>query len=263
MSNEKLAREVLSAILEKDVLYVQLSQQEVVIADEERMFTMSRLDFKARIRDENGREEMVLIELQKSKLPTNLLRFRTYLGMSYSNRHSQSEDTRETLLPIITIYILSYNIEDIPVMAAKVGRRVTDMSSREELPIKSDFIELLTQDCYVLQGHRLLPRRRTRIEQFMTLFNQAWIKERNLILDLEEVSDEFKDVAEYLQRPLLEEETRMKLLSEEELESVFALQEAERAELLDELSKAKAREREALLKVARGMKAAGGSLEEI
>ncbi len=40
MSNDKLARKVLSVILEKEVLELELSQQEVVVKDEERRFTL-------------------------------------------------------------------------------------------------------------------------------------------------------------------------------------------------------------------------------
>jgi hypothetical protein len=230
MSNDRLARKVLSVILEKEVLELELAQQEIVIEEPERRFTLYRLDFKALIRDENGKQETVLIELQKSKLPTNALRFRSYLGFSYAQK-PKSPGLGETALPIITIYILGYNVEDIPVLATKVDRRIIDMSKHEELKIESDFINLVTHTCYILQVRRLPQQRLSRIEQFMTLFNQAWVAEKNFILDLAVVPDEFKDIAEYLQRPLEEEELQRKLRAEEEVEILFALQEAEKEEL--------------------------------
>ncbi|MEZ4988064.1 MAG: hypothetical protein R2795_24050 [Saprospiraceae bacterium] len=49
------------------------------------------------------------------------------------------------------------------------------------------------------------------------------------ILDLQEVPKGFEDIAEYLQRPLQEEEIRAKLRAEEEVETLFAQQEAEKA----------------------------------
>jgi hypothetical protein len=237
MSNDRLARKVLSVILEKEVLELELAQQEVVVEDQERRFTLYRLDFKALTRDENGRQEQVLIELQKSKLPTNVLRFRNYLGLSYTKKAKTPEPpgSREGALPIISIYILGYNIEDIPVLAAKVDRRIIDLSRHEELHIESDFIDLLTHTCYILQVRRLPEQRRSRIEQFMTLFNQAWEEEEKFILNLEEVPEEFKDIAEYLQRPLKEEELRERLRAEEEVEALFAMQEAERVELRNQL----------------------------
>ena len=136
MSNDKLARKVLSVILEKEVLELELSQQELVIEDEERRFTLYRLDFKAVILEENGRRETVLIELQKSKLPTNVLRFRNYLGLAYTHKtkakHPGTQVAQDSALPIISIYILGYNVEDIPSVAVKVESRIVDKSRHEE-----------------------------------------------------------------------------------------------------------------------------------
>jgi len=255
MSNDKLARKVLSVILEKEVLELELSQQEVVVEDEERRFTLYRLDFKAVIEDENGRRETVLIELQKSKLPTNVLRFRSYLGLAYTQKirikHPETQVEQDGALPIISIYILGYNVEDIPRAAITVNHRIIDMSSREELDIQSDFIDLLTHTTCILQVRRLPEQRRSRIEQFLTLFNQAWVMEQKYILDLQEVPEGFEDIAEYLQRPLQEEEIRAKLRAEEEVESMFAQQEAENAyykrtaeEARRQIEEAKAREEE-------------------
>ncbi|HMQ48810.1 MAG TPA: hypothetical protein PKA00_15430 [Saprospiraceae bacterium] len=247
MSNERLARKVLSVILDKEVISVELSQQEIILEDEERQFTMYRLDFKAQIRDQSGKVETVLVELQKSKLPTNELRFRSYLGHAYLHRNKQmSADgiEYEIAWPIISIYIMGYNLPDIPAMAVKVDQRITDLSSRQLLELESDFIALLTHDCYILQVRRLPGERRTRIERFMTLFNQAWVKEANYILDLEDVPEEFKDIAEYLQLPLLNDEMRKKLQAEQAMEDLFVSQETriKQLEVQKEAAEAKAEE---------------------
>jgi hypothetical protein len=281
MSNDKLARKVLSVILEKEVLELELSQQEVVVEDEERRFTLYRLDFKAVILDENGRKETVLIELQKSKLPTNVLRFRNYLGFAYTHKtnvkNPETQVAQDSALPIISIYILGYNVEDIPTTAVKVDRKIMDLSRHEEMDIKSDFIDLLTHTCYILQVRRLPEQRRSRIEQFLTLFNQAWVMEEKYILDLQEVPKGFEDIAEYLQRPLQEEEIRAKLRAEEEVEAIFALQEAEKAQLLRRVEEAVAQKeeerrqkesalqqmRESKLKLARVLLRTGMSVKEV
>ena len=249
MANDRLAKKVLSVILDKEVLELELTQQEMVIEDQERRFTLYRLDFKAVIRDEDGRRQTVLIELQKSKLPTNILRFRSYLGLSYAKRTAETPPVAEQgPLPIISIYILGYSVEDIPVMAARVNRRVMDLSRGVELNIRSDFIDLLTHECYILQVRRLPEVRRSRIERFMTLFNQAWVAEDHFILDLAEVPEEFRDIAEYLQRPLQEEEILSRLRAEEELDILFAQQEAEKEQLLSQLEEARVREEEARIR---------------
>ncbi len=225
MSNDKLARKVLSTILEQEVVELDLAQQEYVVTDEDRHFTLFRLDFKAVISNNQGKKEKVLIELQKSKLPTNLLRFRNYLGNAYTQK-KQNKEEDPILLPIIAIYILGYNVEDIPVMAALVDRKVIDISSKKEIKVDSDFIELLTHKTYAIQVRRLPEKRKTQLEKFMTLFNQAWISDKNYILDLEEVPEEFKDIAAYLRKPLVDKKLLNKLAAEEEMEDYFAIQEA-------------------------------------
>lgn len=287
MSNEKLAKKVLSTILEQTVVDLELSQQEVVVANEEKKFTLFRLDFKAILTNEDGKREEVMIELQKSKLPTNLLRFRNYLGYSYVQKTKEitsDKTAEEKLLPIISIYILGYNLADLPVMATKVDRKIIDASTNEELNIESDFIDLLTHKCHVLQVRRLPSKRQTRIEKFMTLFNQTWISEEKYILNLEEVPEEFKDIAEYLQQPLNDKVIINQLMAESEVETMFAIQEAQlekamqetrderkqkeealqqKREALQQKEEALQQKEEMLYKLARIMKKNNASIEEI
>ena len=276
MSNDRLAKKVLTTILEQEVLELELSQQEVVVANHARQFTLFRLDFKAIILNEAGKKEQVMIELQKSKLPTNLVRFRNYLGYSYTQSNKEvtgDASAEETLLPIISIYILGYNLPDVEVMAATVDRKIIDASTKQELHIESDFIELLTHKCHILQVRRLPPKRQTRIEQFLALFNQAWVTDKKYILDLEEVSAEFKDIATYLQRPLQDKATIEQLRAEAEVEDLFSVQEAliKRAqqeaeeerklkeEAIQKEKEAIQKEKIALLKLAQQMKKYGES----
>lgn len=238
MSNDRIAKKVLSTILEEEVVELELQQQEILIEDNVRQFTLYRLDFKATIEQADGTRRKVLIELQKSKLPSNVLRFRNYLGATYMEQKQKKDKKTDAkasvaeVLPIVAIYILGYNLTDIPFMAAYVDKKVINASTKEEVQLQSDFLDLLTHKCYVLQVRRLPPERRTRLERFMMLFNQAWISEQNFILDLEEIPEEFGDVAKHLQKPLLDAEMRRKLLAEEEIEDVFALQEARVAQAL-------------------------------
>ncbi|WP_339133280.1 MAG: hypothetical protein WGN25_12350 [Candidatus Electrothrix sp. GW3-4] len=47
--------------------------------------TVFRIDFSAVIRQEDGSRKLVLIEIQKAKLPTDIMRFRKYLGGQYQD----------------------------------------------------------------------------------------------------------------------------------------------------------------------------------
>ena len=44
-----------------------------------------RLDFSARVREANGKEKVIIIEMQKPKFANEGMRFRKYLGKQYMN----------------------------------------------------------------------------------------------------------------------------------------------------------------------------------
>jgi hypothetical protein len=62
---------------------------------------------------------------------------------------------------------------------------------------------------------RLPEKQKTRLEKFLLLFNQAWSTDRGYILDLPTVPEEFADIAQYLQGPLMDEDFRRHLVAEE------------------------------------------------
>ncbi len=162
-------------------------------------------------------------------------------------------------------------------MAALVDRKVIDVTTKEELTLESDFIELLTHKTYAIQVRRLPEKRKTQLEKFMTLFNQAWISDKNYILDLEEVPEEFNDIAKYLNRPLADKKLLQELEAEEEIEDYFAEQEAEikqawqkvddqrkqKEKAVKQKEEAVKQKEEAMIKLAKTMKKFGESIETI
>jgi len=56
------------------------------MALENRLFTVYRLDFSARIKTQNGAVKQVIIEIQKAKFAADIMRFRRYLGEQYKLR---------------------------------------------------------------------------------------------------------------------------------------------------------------------------------
>lgn len=229
MQNNRIAKKVLSVLLDCEVLELTIEQQEVIAIDEVRSLRLYRLDFSAVIINEYGEEQRVLIELQKSKLPSNYLRFRTYLGESYTKKEvvtneKGEEDTK--IYPIISIYILGYNVVDIPYLAINIDNKITNTVTKEEIEVKSDFIDLLTHKTKVIQVRRLSENRRTRLEQFLMLFNQSWITSDKFILDLKEMPQDFDDIVKYLQQPVNDLAFRNKLKAEDEIDEIFGKQEA-------------------------------------
>jgi len=263
MENNKFAKKVLSVILDVDVEEVTLGQQETLLPDEKRGLTLFRLDFKAVIKEADGTRKKVLIELQKSKYSTDIQRFRNYLGANYMTKKKDEVDESsvaeakppeyKSIYPIITIYILGYNLDDLPYMAVTVNRDIINSVSKEKIEIKSFFIEHLTHQSHIIQVRRLPDERRTRLEKFLVLFNQAWCTDESYILDLQDIPDEFKDIAKYLQGPTMDDDFRRHLEAEEELDTIFDEQEARYLKQIEVLA----------IKLAKQMKRYGSSLDEI
>ena len=256
MDNNHLAKKVLSVILDTEVLEVSLGQQEVMWPDGNRGLAMFRLDFKALIKDANGSQQTVLIELQKSKYDTDIRRFRNYLAGNYMTDRKAGKSTitvaddpdigYRPMYPIIAVYILGYTLDDLPYFAVTVNRDVIDSVSRKKLNVKSFFIEHLTHRSHIIQLPRLPETRRSRLERFLALFNQRWATSDGYVLELQELDAEFTDIARYLQGPLLNDHFRQQLLVEEELDIIFENQERKYLQKIEE-----AREKEMQLRKER------------
>ena len=229
MENERLAKKVISVILDEEIEELHLSQQETVVPDEKHQLTLFRLDFKAIIRKPDGTKHKVLIELQKSKFETDIKRFRAYLGSSYMKPDIEKIHGGKEIkasYPIITIYILGYLLEDIPYMAVTVNHQVINSVSKETVSVKSDFIDQLNHRSHILQVLRLPLERKSMLEKFLVFFNQAWCTEYRYIIDLQDVPKEFEEIARHLQKPVMDEEFRRQLEGEEEIDEIFDQQEA-------------------------------------
>lgn len=253
MENNRLAKKVVAVLLDVVVEELKLGQQETFFVSDTLKLNFFRLDFVATIRQADGSRQKVLIELQKSKNPTDIQRFRNYLGANYMDKKLDTTKTDEVkepeagyepteLLPIITVYILGYPLPDLPYLAVKVDRDVKNSINKKKIETSCSFINLLTHQSHVIQVRRLPEKRRTRLEQFLSLFNQDWCTKDEYILELKEIPAAFKDIAQYLEGAVHDEAFRRQLEAEQEIEDRFKAQELKH---LKEMNEAKQREEEA------------------
>ena len=86
LEDERVAKAFLSAIIEEEVLELEFASRERTVRRpkesgrqaedrEEMFFTVCRFDFSARIAVPGGGFKTVLIELQKAKLSSDIMRF--------------------------------------------------------------------------------------------------------------------------------------------------------------------------------------------
>ncbi|MEG1749962.1 MAG: hypothetical protein RR249_09810 [Tannerellaceae bacterium] len=186
MEDDKVARLLLSALLKKEILELEMRQQEFTKMNKNRI-SLFRMDFAAKIRDDDGTEHLVLIELQKTWLATETLRFRQYLGTQYlSPRNMRTGDESEYGLPIISIYILGHLLGDLMEPVVYVRRQYLDYDDKV-IEQKDPFIESLTHDSIIVQIPHLQGRTRTRLERLLNVFDQEYrIKGDDHLLEIDE-----------------------------------------------------------------------------
>jgi len=271
MDNEEIAKKVISIITEKNVVKIQARPHEVKIMDKKHNIPLSRFDFKAIIEEESGEMVNILIEIQKSKHPDPVMRFRRYLGKNYIRKETiinEKGEEESVALPIHTIYILGYSIKEYDTPGILVNNQVIDATTKKEIPFKNEFIQLLTHPSYILQTTRLRPERLTKLEKFMAIFDQSKKSDDDYLLQLDEDSDDIdvQSITRYLNRGTLDEDLLAQLELEEDVEEEFDKMETQLAEerrLKEEALKQKEETRLKLAKAVKRMLSKGFTLEEI
>ena len=189
MEDERVAKLLLSALLQKEVLSLKMRRHEYT-GMKQTGISLFRIDFSANVRNEDGTENLILIELQKTWLTTETLRFRQYLGTQYLNKENTLSDENDKGygLPIVSIYILGHKLGDLTEPVVYVRRHYLDYDSNpitEGVPDK--FIESLTHDSIIVQIPYLKGRMRNRLERILNVFDQDYcMKGNDHLLEIDE-----------------------------------------------------------------------------
>ncbi len=230
--------------------------------------TVYRLDFSATIKTGDGLKQ-VLIEIQKAKFATDIMRFRGYLGSQYSNKNNTKIDTinnhsRRIGIPIIGIYFLGHKLDNTDASIIGVKRNYKDLVTGEQLHVKESFIESLTHDSDVIQIPSLAQKRRNDLEKLLSIFDQSmYVDAEHHILNIkeEEYPEKHRSLIRRLQAAILEPEMRKQMEIEDgilgEFEDMQRVIMQQRQEIAEVKSEAKREAGEAKKNVARNLKTAG------
>jgi hypothetical protein len=174
MEDIDIAKGIISTIIDEEIVTLDLKAQENIYKGEKSL-TVYHLDFIAKLRMRQGDYKNVLIELQKSNLPYDIMRFRRYLGEQYKKVDEVLLDdgsvSKETL-PIITIYFLGFYISKTLPGVIKVDHRYIDVLGGKDIQERNDFIEQLNHNSYVIQVPGLKLQMRTSLEWVLSIFKQ-------------------------------------------------------------------------------------------
>ena len=224
MEDQKVAKILLSALLKKEILELEMRRHEYTSMEQTRI-SLFRVDFSARLREADGSEHLVLIELQKTWLITETLRFRQYLGTQYLSKENMVENENERGkkqsygLPIISIYILGHALGNLTEPVVYVSRYYLDYDNKP-LPSPNPFIESLTHDSIIVQIPFLTGRTRNRLERLLSVFDQEYRQaesEHYLEINEDHLDEEVKYVVHRLLKAASTPDVRRAMEIEDEI----------------------------------------------
>ena len=197
MEDERIAKTMLSALLKKEVIHVTVRPHEYSNTTRDTL-SMFRIDFAATVREREGdgvRDRVVLIELQKTWLNTEMLRFRQYLGAQYSSRNNMQEpDGKGFAYPMVAVYLLGHKVGNIKDPIVYINHDVYDyngdaIAKGNEEP----FVESLTHNSIIVQIPRLRGNVNNRLERVLSVFDQTQIEgdsQQVLTIDEDKYADD-------------------------------------------------------------------------
>jgi len=96
----------------------------------------------------------------------------------------------KVVLPITTIYILGFNLPEILTPCIKVEKNYKDLINKITLEAKSDFVEKLTHDSYVVQVDRITDRYSTKLDKLLSVFEQTnFVDDKKIIKEFTHTTD--------------------------------------------------------------------------
>ena len=174
MEDERIARTILSALLKKDITHVEIRPHEYA-NDKRDTLSVFRIDFGATVREDDGSEHLILIELQKTWLETETLRFRQYLSVHYQNPKNIVENSRDRhAIPMVAVYLLGLKVGDIEEPVLYVRHDSFDYNgNRVTKGLPNAFVDSLTHDSIIVQIPRLHGQINTRLDKVLSIFDQS------------------------------------------------------------------------------------------
>ena len=177
MEDERIAKTILSALLKKEVVHVTVRPHEYSNTTRDTL-SMFRIDFAATVREKEDNEikdRIVLIELQKTWLNTETLRFRQYLGAQYNNKNNIREaDEKGFAYPMVAVYLLGHKVGNIKEPIVYVNHDVFDYNGNVVAEGNTEpFVESLTHNSIIVQIPRLQGNVNNRLEKVLSVFDQT------------------------------------------------------------------------------------------
>ena len=244
MEDERIAKTVLSALLKKEVVSVEMRRHEHPNVTRDNI-SMFRIDFAARIKEDDGSVQLILIELQKTWLDTETLRFRRYLALQYNAEENMQKEGQNKgyAIPMVAVYLLGHRIGEINKAVVYVGHKAVDYDGHAVEHCDNDpFINSLIHDSIIVQIPLLHGKINNRLDKVLSVFDQTKRDADNQqIVRLEAVNYEDDSEMMYLLHRLslatMSAEVRQEMNDEDEYYSVIEARDTQVMRLNEMVSK--------------------------
>jgi len=268
MENDKVAKFFIGTLLEQTIEKVEVKPQEFTYVDELAGLAVFRLDFIATIKTSTGDNKKVLIEIQKARNQIDLMRFRNYLAEQYKKEDTIDEE--KIILPITTVYILGFKLPEIETPCLKVERNYKDLINNSTLTTKSDFVEKLTHDSFIVQVDRITDRYHTTLDKLLSIFEQTnFVDDKKIIKQFNHPTDieEMREATTILHYSGTDPEEKKKIEIEQEawrtVNAMFENEKKEFIKILTEKDKALTEKNQALLEKDEALNEKDKLIEEL
>ena len=204
MEDERIAKTILTALLKKKVIDVKIRRNEYANLTRRESISMFRIDFAATVLDEDNQPHLMLIELQKTWLPTETLRFRRYLALQYNNEENMLKEEHEKYaIPMVAIYLLGHCVGKIEEPVIYVNHHAYNYDGKKvEEGIPDPFVESLQHDSIIVQIPLLHGRVNNRLEKVLCLFDQTNVADNKKVIKVDDKQFEGDNDMEYIVRRL-------------------------------------------------------------
>ena len=246
MEDERIAKTVLSALLKKEVVSVEMRRHEHPNVTRDKI-SMFRIDFAAQVKEDDGTVRLILIELQKTWVDTETLRFRRYLAAQYNAEENMVKDgeLKGYAVPMIAVYLLGHRVGDIDKAVVYVTHNAFDYDGKVvEGGMQDPFINSLIHDSIIVQIPLLHGKINNRLDRVLSVFDQSQRDAKNqqiVCLDEKEYAGD-SDMMYILHRlglAAMDADVRQEMNDEDEFYSVLEARDTQVMKLNEQLTEKK------------------------
>ncbi len=201
MEDNQSAKIILSTLINekiKKLTFEPISHAEKIHDPKtEKPIRLFHLDFSAIIEKSDGKEELIMIEIQKANKASDIFRFKRYICANFQRKHekeiinprTQAVEKINKPIRLIPIFILNFRIEnEINDLIIKTNRDKIGIFKGKSLKKGNEFIDNLSFDIWVVQLPNLsqIVKKdyennvyKTKLYQLLKLFDQDAQNKKN------------------------------------------------------------------------------------